>query len=75
MSMTSGTDVTVCKSELETLAMAGYQAALNDAWINGLITPAQRKELTKQAMEESITHETRAFIDRKQHAEANRAKD
>ena len=65
------TDVTVCKSELETLALAAYQAALNDACVEGLITSEQKHSLTKACMEESIVFETKSFLQRKRNNESN----
>lgn len=65
MAEIQSTDVSVCKSELETLAMAAYQAALNDAYTEGLITAEQKHNLTKASMEESIVFETQSFISRK----------
>lgn len=65
-------DVTVCKFELETPCMAGYQAALDDAYTNGIITAQQKGELLKSAMNVSIEFETRSFLARKSNNEQNR---
>ena len=71
MAEIQSTDVSVCKSELETLAMAAYQAELNDAYVEGLITAEQKHNLTKASMEESIVFETKSFFQRKQNNESN----
>jgi hypothetical protein len=58
-------DVTVSKSELDTLALAAYQAALNDAVSYGMVSLRQKDTLHKVAMEKSIVFEATAFYDRK----------
>jgi hypothetical protein len=63
------TDIVICKSELESLAMAAYQAALGDAVEHGLMTLKEKHTLTKAAMEESIVFESKSFYDRKRRNE------
>lgn len=71
MSEIPSTDVCVCKSELETLAMAAYQAALEDAWVEGLITSQQKHDLVKAKMESAITFEAKSFFERKRRHSSN----
>lgn len=68
MSQQQAREVTLIKSELETLAMAAYLAALDDAYTNGMITAAQKGELQKACMNTSIEFEAQVFLSRKTQA-------
>lgn len=65
MSNQNISEVTVSKSELESLALAVYQAALDDAYINGMITAEQKGELLKTSLNETIEFEAKSFFKRK----------